>query len=140
MRSEFEKLLAVSLDDEVNLWFEYELFCQANLWFCLSLLTEKEARIYRVAPVIRNENDLWKGFGGLSEDDLKKCFEQRIRLSKDDINFGNQFWKAFSTKDFQSLKHLSFEKCESFPSFERNLRSGNRHRIAPEKKNQGNYF
>ncbi len=115
VRSEFEKLLNVSPDDKVNLWFEYELFCQVNLWFCLSLLTEKEVKIYRVAPVVRNENNLWNGFGGLSEDDLEKCFGQRIRLSKDDIQFGNRLWKAFSRKDFQGLKSISFEKCENFP-------------------------
>ena len=82
VKSEFEKLLNVSPDDEVNLWFEYELFCQVNLWFCLSLLTEKEIEIYRVAPVVRNENDLWNGFGGLSEDELEKCFGQRIQIFK----------------------------------------------------------
>ena len=115
VRSEFEKILNVSPDDVVNLWFEYELFCQVNLWFCLYLLTEKELEIYRVAPVVRNENELWNGFGGLSEDELEKCFGERIRLSKEDIQFGNRLWKAFSTKDFQGLKSLSFEKRENFP-------------------------
>ena len=115
VRSEFEKLLNVSPDDEVNLWFEYELFCQVNLWFCLSLLSEKEIEIYRVAPVVRNENDLWKGFGGLSEDDLKKCFEQRIQLSKDDIQFGNRLWKAFSRRIFKVLILLILKNAENFP-------------------------
>lgn len=115
VKTEFEKLLNISDGDEVNLWFEYELFCQANLWFCLSLLEKKSSKIFRVAPIVRDENDLWKGFGGLNESDLEKCFEQRIELSKDDVNFGKQLWKDFSFRDFESLKLKSFESSEKFP-------------------------
>lgn len=112
VRAEFEKLSNVAAGDEVNLWFEYELFCQANLWFCLALLSEKDAEIYRVAPVVRNENDLWKGFGGLREDDLKKCFAQRIRLTKEDVLLGRELWKSFI---FKSFDLINFEKAGNFP-------------------------
>jgi hypothetical protein len=112
VKSEFEKLLNISPDDEVNLWFEYELFCQSNLWFCLSLLSETDAQIYRVAPVVRNENDLWKGFGKLSASDLKKCFGQRIRLSKEDVQFGKELWEHFQLKSFD---FIDFEKADNFP-------------------------
>lgn len=112
VKSEFEKLFNVSPDDEVNLWFEYELFCQANLWFCLSLLSETDAQVYRVAPVVRNENDLWQGFGGLSAGDLEKCFGRRIRLSKEDVRFGKALWEHFQMKSFD---FINFEKAENFP-------------------------
>lgn len=112
VKSEFEKLFNVSPNDEVNLWFEHELFCQANLWFCLSLLSESSARVYRVAPVAENENDLWKGFGGLSASDLEKCFERRIRLSKEDVRFGKELWEHFQLKSFD---FIDFEKAENFP-------------------------
>ncbi|MGI9056072.1 MAG: DUF1835 domain-containing protein [Pyrinomonadaceae bacterium] len=115
VRGEFEKLLAVSPFDEINLWFEYELFCQTNLWFCLSLLSGKDVEIYRVAPVVRNENDLWKGFGGLNANDLEKCFEQRSNLSKEDVEFGRWLWKTFTFKDFEKCSDFDFEKIEKFP-------------------------
>src|SRR4051794_19671008 len=35
---EIVQLLDAADDDEVNLWFEYELFCSVNMWFCLWLL------------------------------------------------------------------------------------------------------
>ena len=38
--SQFRRLLDVGQSDEVNLWFEYELFCAVNMWFCLSLLRD----------------------------------------------------------------------------------------------------
>ena len=54
--SEFEKLKALATSDtEVNLWFEFELFCQVNLWFCLYLLQESKAKIFRVAPIVREK-------------------------------------------------------------------------------------
>lgn len=112
VQGEFEKLSNVSPDDEVNLWFEYELFCQSNLWFCLSLLSETNAEIYRVAPVVRNENDLWKGFGKLSAEDLEKCFEQRIKLSKEDVRLGKELWEHFQLKSFD---FIDFEKAKNFP-------------------------
>src|SRR5262245_14012207 len=45
--SQFKKLLDVDDGDEINLWFEYELFCAANMWFCLDLLSKTEADVYR---------------------------------------------------------------------------------------------
>jgi hypothetical protein len=112
---EFEKLVKNAEGNEVNLWFEYELFCQVNLWFCLWLLWDKNVRFYRVAPVVRNENDLWKGFGGLSAEELQNCFEQRIEFSKEDVQLGKSLWKAFCFRDFEGLRMLSRRESKCFP-------------------------
>lgn len=115
VKTEFEKLLKVSPGDEINLWFEYELFCQTNMWFCLWLLKGKNIDIFRVAPIVRAENDLWKGFGDLSESDLEKCFGQRIEFSDEDILLGANLWEAFQNKDFRRLKQLGETKSDCFP-------------------------
>ena len=115
VKSEFEKLLKAGADDEINLWFEYELFCQTNLWFCLWLLKDLNAKIFRVAPVVRGENDLWNGFGGLSETDLKKCFNQRIKFSDEEVLLGAKLWEAFRAKDFQTLEKSCEIDSECFP-------------------------
>lgn len=132
VRGELEKLLKVSPDDEVNLWFEYELFCQSNLWFCLSLLSETGARkIYRVAPVVRNEKDLWKGFGNLSAEDLKECFERRSELSSEDVEFGNELWRHFQLKSFD---FIDFEKAEKFPHLKEVCEAAAEIESRPEKR------
>ena len=113
--SEFEKLQTVAPDAEVNLWFEYELFCQANMWFCLSLLPETKAGVYRVAPVVRTEADVWKGFGKLSAEDLKKCFAERIKFTDADIQLGAELWKAYQTADYERLEKLSETESGCFP-------------------------
>lgn len=136
VKSEFEKLLKVSAEDEVNLWFEYELFCQANMWFCLSLLKDKNADIFRVAPVVRGENDLWKGFGDLSESDLEKCFKQKIRFSDEDILLGVNLWEAYQNKDFQGLERLSETESDCFPYLEKVCRAAIEMQTRPKERLQ----
>jgi hypothetical protein len=49
--SEFEKIKNIPAHSEVNLWFEDDLFCQVNMWFCLTLLPkDRNIKIYRVFP------------------------------------------------------------------------------------------
>ncbi len=112
---EFEKMCNLPENAEVNLWFEYELFCQANMWFCLSLLRHKHLEIYRVAPVVRDENDVWKGFGNLEKEDLEKCYAERINFSAADATLGAELWQAFQNKNFDNLKKLGATKSVCFP-------------------------
>lgn len=115
VRGELEKLLKVSPGDEVNLWFEYELFCQTNMWFCLWLLRDKNVDVFRVAPIVRAENDLWKGFGGLGKNELEKCFRQKIEFGDEDVLLGANLWAAFQNKDFRRLEQLGETKSDCFP-------------------------
>ncbi len=116
--SEFEKLRNLSEGAEVNLWFEYELFCQVNMWFCLSLLQNKQAEIYRVAPVVRSETDIWKGFGALGREELEKCYAEKIKFSESDISFGAELWRAFQNREFSELEKLGAIKSKCFPKLE----------------------
>jgi hypothetical protein len=105
--SEFEKLRNISATGEVNLWFGNELFCQTNLWFCLGLLEKSNAEIYRVFP---DSND-WN----CKFDDLQTCFDNRVKLHKEDLRLGVNLWKAYQTADYQQLASLSEKKSPIFP-------------------------
>ncbi len=115
VKSEFEKLLNVPKNIEVNLWFEYELFCQANMWFCLYLLQDCEAKIYWVEPIVRNSEDIWKGFGGLNKNNLEECFEARKKFSNEELKLGAELWESFQSKDFDKLRNLSPSESKCFP-------------------------
>ena len=112
---EFAKLTALGSDSEINLWFEYELFCQVNMWFCLSLLADSTADIFRVAPVTLPEAKTWDGFGNLTPDDLKRCFNARVKFSRTDIDLGTRLWSAFRTADYAALEQLSTIESPAFP-------------------------
>src|SRR5580765_5031305 len=112
---ELSKLLDLDARDEVNLWFEYELFCSVNMWFCLWLLSETGARVFRVEPIGLDEADRWDGFGKFEADDLKACFELRTEFTKDEIAKGAALWEAYQSKDNEKLTELAAAESTGFP-------------------------
>ncbi|MFC3159993.1 protein of unknown function [Chryseobacterium arachidis] len=86
--SEFEKILHIPENSEVNLWFEDDLFCQVNLWFCLSLLPKnRRLKIYRIFPKTTKENN-WKGFSVSDPFDLEESLKSKIIFRQEDIGLG----------------------------------------------------
>ncbi len=112
---EIEKLSDVPAEAEVNLWFEYELFCSVNMWFCLSLLIKTGATTYRVEPSVLNKNDRWQGFGSFDATALKKCFKSRVRFTVDDLKLGVDLWNAYRKDGRERLKKLSTAESVCFP-------------------------
>lgn len=113
--AELKKLLNIAPGTEVNLWFEHELFCQTNMWFCLDLLRDTRANVYRVFPLIKDEEKIWDGFGKLKTEDLRECFAQRIKLEVDDITLGSSLWRAYCNSDYAELEKLSEVDSRCFP-------------------------
>ncbi|MBK7394524.1 MAG: DUF1835 domain-containing protein [Chloracidobacterium sp.] len=109
------KLGDLTADNEVYLWFEYELFCSVNMWFCLWMLSQTGATIYRVEPIGLEIDNRWDGFGKFESDDLKACFEMRTKLSDADIALGSALWQAYRRKDFVQLKELAKSATDAFP-------------------------
>lgn len=116
--SELEKLQNFDENTEVNLWFEYELFCQVNMWFCLYLLKHTKAQVYRVEPIVRNGNDAWSGFGNLPVEDLQQCFAKRTKFNKEDLALGVELWKAYQSRNLTNLANLAHTKSDCFPYLE----------------------
>jgi hypothetical protein len=113
--NELNRLTELTPEDEVNLWFEYELFCSANMWFCLSLLEPTEATVYRVEPIGLKEENRWSGFGGFTSDDMYAAFQLRSKLDVADIQLGAEMWRAYSSGDFSKLTSLASGASDCFP-------------------------
>jgi hypothetical protein len=113
--AEIEKLLKPGEGDEIDLWFEYELFCSVNYWFCLHLLRDSRAKIYRVAPAVRDEDTKWKGFGRLTANELLACYKERVQLSADDLARGSELWQAFKSGDTEKIRSLGEYGSPAFP-------------------------
>lgn len=111
---ELEKLIDLEPETEVNLWFEYELFCQANMWFCLDLLKDQE-NIYRVAPLNASPDDVWKGFGDHDAAKLNECFQERVKFTAEDLSKGRELWAAFRKHDSTRLLELGKYRSACFP-------------------------
>ncbi len=112
---ELERLIGLPTYAEVNLWFEYELFCHSNMWFCLDLLKDFDGTVYRVQPLNSSPDDVWKGFGNHGPDDLRNCFEVRTQFTREDIEIGSRLWAAFRNRNARELLQLGEHRSPCYP-------------------------
>ncbi|MEP5612809.1 MAG: DUF1835 domain-containing protein [Cyclobacteriaceae bacterium] len=94
---------------EVNLWFEDDLFCQVNFWFCCSLLNEKSISAFLVRPSAPHRY----GFGGMGRKDLLNAFETRKLLTAEQVSQFAELWRAYQSKDV-SMSSVSNHLLDEF--------------------------
>src|SRR5690606_28631822 len=101
---------------EIHLWFEDDLFCQANMWFILSLLAtrKREATIFRVFPTVTNLGDHWKGFGLSNAEMLNQSLTHKVAFTEQDMALGNALWTAYKNHNFNELIALSHAHSPCF--------------------------
>ena len=112
---EILKFDEIKAGDDLNLWFEFELFCSVNLWYCLSELKESGANIYRVAPANLEPDDVWKGFGGHGPNELQTAFDGRVEMTTEELMVGSQLWDAFRLRDRSELRKLGEYRSPAMP-------------------------
>jgi hypothetical protein len=118
VKAEFDRIQEITPDDEVNLWFENDLFCQTNMWFTVSLLNQRGInKVFRISPLIRGANK-WEGFGRHTSTDLLNCFEKRQAFTKGDFKLGENLWDAYKTSDIVALAFFSRSLSPCFPFLE----------------------
>ncbi len=107
---EFDKINALS-GREVNLWFEEDLFCQANLWFVCSLLYLNKVNVFLVMP----KDSLRYGFGGLNQEQLVLAYSNRIALTQVNVNQFALLWFAYRNNHIERLLKLGVQMHSEFP-------------------------
>lgn len=109
--SEFQKILVINRNSDLNLWFEDDLFCQVNFWFVAHLIFKylKDVSVYLVRPPMHTPY----GFGGLNEGALIEAYENRVRIS----NLGKiaSLWKCYQDGDTEPLISTAKKLKDSFP-------------------------
>ena len=116
---EFEKIINAPDNTEFNLWFEYDLFCQVNMWFVISIINSLSVnkKVYAVytSYLDRSNKHFWNGFGPASSSQLQVCFADRILLSDADLHLGQQLWAAYKDNNFEELIRLAKNQSFVFP-------------------------
>jgi hypothetical protein len=116
---EFEKILNAPDNSEFNLWFEYDLFCQVNMWFVISIINSlpinKKVFAVYTSYLDKTSKQFWNGFGQANSNELKVCYANRIPLSEADINFGQELWKDYKNGNLEALTNLSKHPSIAFP-------------------------
>lgn len=112
---EFHKIQNLPQGAEVNLWFEDDLFCQANMWFVLWLLEGRDdLKISRVFPVAGELKYRWRGFGGNTPQQLPAALAASVRMSPEDRDLGIQLWRGYQEKDHNALQKLGRTNSTAF--------------------------
>ncbi len=113
---QFQKILELTPNDEVNLWFGDDLFCLMNLCFIVYLLDTIGCRDQVFLVKAQTEN--WLEFGGMSSDELVTAYKNKQPLIESDFQLLLQTWKAFQQNDLGLLSTLATTATTSFPHFQ----------------------
>lgn len=119
--SEFNKLKEIPADAPINLWFGDDLFCQANLWFLINYLEQlgRASTLFRVFPLIRNEQGRWNEFGGLGPNEFRASYENRVALTRADVALAENLWNAYAAGNLKTLQSLSATPTHAFHDLEK---------------------
>ncbi|MCE7040900.1 DUF1835 domain-containing protein [Dyadobacter sp. CY312] len=114
--TEFDEIIAIPAGSEVNLWFEDDLFCQVNLWFCISLLNSRDdLKVNLIRPPLTDNRPDWRGFGALDRNALAKAYQDRTLLGEEDIDLLSKLWIAFKNNDRLRMTELATNASAHFP-------------------------
>ncbi|CAM1364460.1 conserved hypothetical protein [Tenacibaculum sediminilitoris] len=94
---EYRNLCNQKQQEEIVLWFEYDLFCQINMLAVISWL-KRYRKNHKISLVTSGKVDNSKklyGLGELSDNQLKKHFKNKIELSQDDIEYADYIWQLY---------------------------------------------
>ena len=112
---EFKNLCQQKIQEEIVLWFEYDLFCQINMIAVISWL-KKHRKGVQISLVCSGKEDDTNKMYGLSElpsERLLTLFEQRTILTKDDIEYADYLWQLYCADSPMQLQHI--QDSPTFP-------------------------
>lgn len=134
---EYRSLCNHKQQDQIVLWFEYDLFCQINMLAVLSWLKthRRHAEISLVCSGKEDESDKLYGLNELSDEQLLKLYEHKVVLSQNDIEYADYVWQlycsdnpirienlvAFDTNTFKYLSPALKAHLKRFPTIKNGL-------------------
>ena len=97
----------VSLDsyDEINLWFEYDLFCHINLLGAIAWISQHdfEGKVFHICSGHVKNLPKLLGLSELSQDQLMNHFQQRKELNTTDLEIANDIWLCYNDTDPRAI-------------------------------------
>jgi len=86
-------------NDEVVLWFEHDLFCQANLIYLLARLGQSDRRETKLSLICIDRYPgitSFRGLGQLVPEQFERLFDSRVELTESTLSAGEAAWEAFT--------------------------------------------
>ncbi len=106
---EYRSLCNHKQQDQIVLWFEYDLFCQVNMLAVISWLKShrKYAEISLVCSGKEDDTDNLYALNDLNDEQLLKLFENKVVLSQDDIEYADYVWQLYCSDNPMRLENLT---------------------------------
>lgn len=123
---EYRNLCNQKQQDEIVLWFEYDLFCQINMLAVISWLKRyRQGR--KISLVCSGEIEGKKGLFGLSqltEEELINQYNNRVVLTQDDIEYADYIWQLYCSDSPLRLETVhKFNPMSPFVYLEKSIKA-----------------
>ena len=105
---EYRSLCNHKQQDQIVLWFEYDLFCQINMLAVISWLKthRRHAEISLVCSGKEDDSGKLYGLNEISDDKLLSLYQNRINLTQDDIEFADYVWQLYCSDNPMRLENV----------------------------------
>ncbi len=105
---EYRSLCNHKQQDQIVLWFEYDLFCQVNMLAVISWLlsNRKYAEISLVCSGREGASNKMYGLNELSDEQLRELYAQRTVLNQDDKEYADYVWQLYCSNNPMRLENL----------------------------------
>jgi len=109
---EFEKMLKLTEDDKIFVWFEDDLFCQVNYWFVIYLLANytQVNEVFLVRPNRGNEYS----FGFMNESQLVLSYKNSILVTGDDFAQIAKLWPLFQQENYSKMLDITHSTLTNY--------------------------
>ncbi len=105
---EYRSLCNHKQQDQIILWFEYDLFCQINMLAVLSWLKKhrRYAEIHLVCIGDEDETNRLYRLNDLSDEQLLNSYENKVKLSQNDVEYADYVWQLYCSDNPIRLENL----------------------------------
>ncbi len=110
--------------EEVTLWFESDLFCQANLLYVLDWCAQRHPAT-KLSLICIGEfpgRANFRGFGELTPPELASLFDKRSEITAGQLELAVRAWQAYRSEDPRELERLLQTDTSALPFLDAALR------------------
>lgn len=106
---EYRSLCNHKQQDEIILWFEYDLFCQINMLAVISWLKthRRHVQISLVCSGYEDDSDKLYALNEVSDERIDELFASRVHLSQNDIEYADYVWQLYCSDNPIRLENLA---------------------------------
>jgi hypothetical protein len=127
-------LIRDRVENEVTLWFEYDLFCQINMMVAINLLDQinPDCQIFLIAVGRSLDHQDWITLAHVRQEEWPHLYQQKRLLNKNAIHFMREAWKIYCSDDHRDFDILLADCPPTFKYFPQAIE--NHYRRFPSKQ------